>query len=154
LLNVPPDPRGLINENDIAGLMKLKDFVDEAFGKKLNSKIKSIEVNGQSANNLIDNNLATYWTSKEGIKTVSIEIKFRKKTTISYIALHEYVALGQRVKAFHIEVWKNKQWVKIAEGTTIGNRRIMAFDTQKSQKVRVVIDEVLEAPTLSGISFF
>jgi alpha-L-fucosidase len=154
LLNVPPDPRGLINENDVASLMKLKGFVDETFGKNLNSKIKSIEVNGQSANNLIDNNLDTYWASKEGNKPVSIEINFRKKTTFSYVQLQEYVTLGQRVKAFHIEVWKNKQWVKIAEGTTIGNRRIMAFEPQKSQKVKIVIEDSLEKVVLSGISFF
>jgi alpha-L-fucosidase len=134
--------------------MQLKGYIDATFKNNLNSKIKSIEANNQSANNLIDNNLDTYWTSKIGVKSANFEVNFRKKTTISYVELHELVALGQRVKAFHIEVWKNKQWVKIAEGTTIGNRRIMAFEPQKSKKVRVVIDDSLGEVILNEISFF
>ena len=44
--------------------------------------------------------------------------------------VQEHIALGQRVKAFTLEAMlADGSWVQVAEGTTIGYKRILRFPT-------------------------
>lgn len=48
---------------------------------------------------------------------------------LNAVLIQEYIPLGQRVKAFSVEAFIDNRWIEIAAGTTIGNRRIVRFDT-------------------------
>jgi alpha-L-fucosidase len=157
LLNIPPDTRGLINENDVKSLLELKEFLSLIKSKK--DKIKDISFTDESKikkNNLkvlLDGSSNSFWPSQEGTKTATVEITFTEKTKFNYLQIEEYVNKGQRVKSFNVEIWKNRKWVEIAKGTTIGNRRILDFGSQTSKKIRISM-EGLDRLFLSEFTVF
>ena len=51
----------------------------------------------------------------------------------------EDISKGQRVEGFTLEAWKDGQWKKIAEGTTVGYKRLLRFQDIQTSKVRVTI---------------
>jgi alpha-L-fucosidase len=160
LLNVPPDQRGLIHENDVKALKGFRELLDNEFkvNLALHAKVKADSYRGESdmysAVNLVDNNNETYWTTDDEVTSSAIEIDLNQGQTIKYVLLKEYIRLGQRVKSFEIELWSDGAWKKAAEGTTIGYKRIVKFDPVKADKVRVKINSSKACPVLSAIEVY
>ena len=143
LLNLPPDTRGLIHENDVKRLMELKFYLDSAFSLNLatNASVTSSQTRGKNygAEKVIDNDPHTYWATENGVLNASIELDFGRSCEINTVLLQEFIPLGQRVKAFSIDVLSDGGYVQIASGTMIGHRRIVRFNTVAAQKMRVKI---------------
>ncbi len=143
LLNIPPDRRGKIHENDVKALEGFRALLDREFGTSLalKSAVKASSTRGDSetyaASNLTDGNNETYWATHDDVTSATIEITLGGKKTVKYILLQEYIPLGQRVKAFNVEVWKNGQWEIAATATTIGYKRILQVEPTETEKVRI-----------------
>ncbi len=143
LLNIPPDTRGLFHENDVERLKELKQYIDSAFENDLalNANISASDTRGNSTDfavqNLVEENTDNYWATDDEITSASIELEFDEPTEMNAILLREYIALGQRVTSFTIESGEAGDWVEIANGTTIGNRRIVTFQTREVSKIRI-----------------
>ena len=81
-------------------------------------------------------------------------------STINYVQLQEDISLGQRVSGFRVEIQdfdvalENGGWLPIAEGTTIGYKRIIPVNPCKTRKLRVVITGSHAKPLLKGVSLF
>lgn len=109
ILNIPPDQRGLLHENDVKSLQGWKKLIDEAFATNLAlaSKTKADTYRGKSdqfaATNLVDGNKETYWATDDEVLKGSVELDFGKSQLVKYVLLQEYIQLGQRVRAFNIE---------------------------------------------------
>lgn len=160
LLNIPPDRRGLIHENDVESLQGFRKLSDERFANNL-AKGASIEADnyrGKSkqyaAENMLDNDKETYWSTDDDVKKGSFEITFEKPKEISYILLQEYIRLGQRVKSFNVEVWEDDVWKEVANATTIGYKRILQLDSITTQKIRVNINDSKASPTISNVEIY
>jgi len=162
LLNLPPDRRGLIHENDVDSLLAWKKLLDKTFAvniaKKATAKADSYRGNSKkySAEYAIDGNKNTYWTTYDGITTGFVEIELDKPQIINYISLAEYIPLGQRVKSFEVEVKQDDKWSKTVDGTTIGHRRILSLgeNNKEISAVRVKILEAKACPTISEIELY
>jgi alpha-L-fucosidase len=157
LLNIPPDTRGLIHENDIKRLTELKKYVDEAFSIDLakNASVKATGTRGKSfsAKNTIDGDPETYWAADDDIQSSSLEIDFGNPVEMNALLIQEYIKLGQRVRSFSIEAFIDDHFKKVATGITIGNRRIVTFDKITAGKLRINI--VAKAcPLISNIEVF
>jgi alpha-L-fucosidase len=63
----------------------------------------------------------------------------RPGSTFNTFMIREDISKGQRVEEFTLEAWKDGQWEKIAEGTTIGYKRLLRFPDLQTSKVRVTI---------------
>lgn len=67
LLNLPPDRRGLIHENDIKRLTELKKYLDDAFtinhAEKASANASNTRGKAFSAKKAIDENPETYWAT-------------------------------------------------------------------------------------------
>jgi alpha-L-fucosidase len=68
--------------------------------------------------------------------------------------LQEYIPLGQRVSAFHLEAFVDGNWKKVAEGTTIGYKRILKIEPLKSSRIRVTISEAKACPVISNVEIY
>lgn len=70
--------------------------------------------------------------------------------------LQEYIPLGQRVSAFHIDCWQPwlGGWVTIAEGTTIGYKRLLRIPAVCANRLRIVFDTALAAPVINRIALY
>jgi len=160
LLNIPPDRRGLIHENDVKSLLGFKKLLDEAFPQNLakKSKISASSYRGNSKDfspkNLIDGNKETYWATNDNIKSASIILDFKKPTEVEYVVIQEYIKLGQRIKSFSIEIFKNNQWETVAKGTTIGYKRIMKIEPAQTQKIRINFTDSKACPVISNIEVY
>jgi len=64
-----------------------------------------------------------------------------KTTDYKIRVLHEYITLGQRVKAFNIEVKKGNDWVKVADATTIGLQTDYQNGPVLTDKIRININK-------------
>jgi alpha-L-fucosidase len=158
LLNLPVDVRGLIHENDVKALMNLKNWIDASFTENLASKVKAVATHERSkqfsVKNAFDGNAETYWATADDVKTASIEMNLDPSKTFNAVLLQEYITLGQRVKAFEVEVLIENEWKKVAEGTTIGNRRILKFDAVKAKKLRINFTDSRGALCISNVEVF
>jgi len=161
ILNIPPDQRGLLHENDIQSLKGWRKLIDEAFAKNLalGSKVIAHTCRGNSAqfsaSNLIDGNKDTYWATDDGVLQGSVEFDLGKSQIIKYVLLQETIRLGQRIGEFNIEVWKDDAWQEIARATTIGHKRIIRLDQPvEAQKFRINILKSKACPVLSNIEIY
>jgi alpha-L-fucosidase len=58
------------------------------------------------------------------------------------------------VRAFSVDALSEGQWKKVAEGTTIGRKRILRFPTLRASKIRLNILDSKASPTISNIELF
>lgn len=159
LLNVPPDRRGRVHEIDSTSLMGFKALLDSIFNTNL-ALNKPVRVNSSRGNakaysgsNLTDNNPETYWATDDNVTSGTIEIDLKDIQPVKFIALQEYIQLGQRVKAFTIEILEDQIWKPVATGTTIGYKRILKIQGT-TDKIRINILDARACPTLANIEVY
>jgi alpha-L-fucosidase len=127
LLNVPPDRRGLIHENDAARLAEFRAVLDETF-----------------KTNLADS----------AVKPTALDFTWDKPKTFDRALIMENIRLGQRVKSFALEVMDGRDWRTVAEGTTIGYKRLLRFPAVTTTAARLVIPDARAAPDIAEVGFF
>lgn len=160
LLNVPPDRRGQFHENDVASLLGMRKIIDSVFAENLteNAQISASNFRGESedyaAANLIDGNADSYWVTDEGIIESSIEIKFDAAKTVNFVLLQENIALGQRVEKFHIAAMIDGKWEQIAEGTTIGYKRILQIPPVETTALKIEFEEAKASPVITNLEIY
>lgn len=160
LLNVPPDMRGLIHENDLKSLRGLRQRLDDVFKNNLVVKAKAVASSYRGSDdtfspaNCIDRNPDTYWATDDHEKEGSVEVTLDKKQNVRYIQLQEYIRLGQRIKSFTVDGWDGSQWKSLGSGTTVGYKRILPLQPLLTDKIRITVNDSKACPVLSEIALF
>lgn len=160
LLNVPPDRRGLLHEKDVQSLRGFRKLLDSVFAHNLaeGASVKASAYRGNSkkysGDKVVDNNDDTYWTTDDNTTRGRLDIHLTKKSPVKYVVLKEYIALGQRVSKFNIEVKENGSWKTAASGTTIGHKRIIKLDNVNTGEIRINILESRACPLISDIKIY
>lgn len=148
LLNIPPDTRGLIHENDVKRLQELRTYLDVAFKDNL--------MDGVMANRELlpttDGDYDTYRTIQYLPDTALYE--FTQAQDFNVLMLQEYIAKGQRVEAFEVEVLVQGQWQKIASGTTIGYKRLLRFPNVIASQLRVIITAARDGANINTVALY
>ena len=158
LINFPVDTRGLIHENDEAAILRFGEKIKKDFELNLAS-FAEIEASGDrgkgyEAENVLDEDYQTYWTLKDGAPQSDLILDFGKEISFNRLLLQEYTPLGQRVKAFSLEREVAGNWEKIAEGTTIGYKRILRFEDVKAQRIRIKFLDGKDIPLISKVGIY
>lgn len=159
LLNIPPDDRGLIPAEDSLRIVEFRQALDSIFARNLaeGATITASMDRGKGfeASKAIDNDYDTYWALSDSDLTASLTLEFPCVTTFNRVMLQEYIPLGQRIDAFHIEALSEEgEWITIADGTTIGYKRIVLTDTVSSRSIRLVIDSSMACPTINNLAVY
>lgn len=161
LLNVPPDRRGLVHENDVAALKGFRELLDNEFKTNLalNKPVYTEHVRGESlqydGKNLTDGIKDTYWATDDSVTTTSFEIDLQGNQTVKYLMLQEYIPLGQRVKSFQISVKQGDIYEPVETFTTIGYKRIIRFKNPIiCERIKVTILESKACPVLSNVEVY
>jgi alpha-L-fucosidase len=157
---VPPDQRGLIHENDVARLTTLRAVLDETFSTNL-AKGATVSATGgrdERAKNppaaVVDGDPRTYWAADEGATQASLTIDLGQPTAFDRILIQEDIRLGQRVRSFVVEADDGTGWRTIAEGTTVGYKRLLRFPKVGAKRVRLIIRAARAAPAISEFGLF
>jgi alpha-L-fucosidase len=161
LLNVPPDRRGLLGENDVASLRGLGERLRATFGENLaaGAKITASNVRGKSkafrAGNLLDGNPETYWATDDAVTSADVVVEFRRPVEFNVVRLRENIRLGQRVDAFVIDTWKDGAWQEFGRATSIGPCRLVrAKEIASTTRLRLRITEASACPALADLGVF
>jgi alpha-L-fucosidase len=113
LLNIPPDKRGRIHENDARRLKELGDRLRATFAENLASDAKTVA--------------SIYEFDLGGPKIFNVAM------------IREDLRRGQRIESFALDAWDRKGWREIAKGTTIGWKKLLRFPAVEADKIRVRI---------------
>jgi alpha-L-fucosidase len=160
LLNIPPDPNGLINENDIRSLKEFREILNETFKTNLALNGKAtvtdyLTVSSKfSPDNILDDDDKTYWIADNGKLNATIEIKLDGEKEFDRIMIQEPIFLGQRIASFEIQILNKKNWETVASGTTIGYKRILRISPVKTERIKLVIKESFNSPAVSNVALY
>lgn len=126
LLNIPPDRRGLIADADVARLKEFRKWIDDNFTVNLVSSADS----------------------------ASMSAALRPQTKVNAVVLSEDIRKGQRVEKFTVEALTDGAWKQVAEGTTIGNKRILMMDDVVADSLRLNITSTRNTPHVRPIKAY
>lgn len=79
-------------------------------------------------------------------------IKISKTTT--NIIIKKDIAKGQRVRAYTIHACSKRQWTVIAQGQSIGNKRIHRLEPIEVEQLRLEINEKILPPFIEKFSIY
>ena len=133
LLNIPPDLRGLINENDVQRLKEFSSYLKKTF----------------ACNYVLKGNEAWYGTSG----TVR-QYDIQKDALVNTFMIQENISKGQRIESFLVEAYKDGSWIHMAEGTTVGYKRLVRFSDTRPERIRVTIRSARGVANVTAVGLF
>lgn len=133
LLNIPPDLRGLINENDVQRLKEFSGYLKNTFAR----------------NYVLKGNEAWHGTSG----TVR-QYDIQKDALVNAFMIQEDVSKGQRIESFLVEAYKDGSWIHMAEGTTVGYKRLIRFSDTRPERIRVTIRSARGVADVAAVGLF
>jgi alpha-L-fucosidase len=160
LLNVPPDRRGLVHENDVKSLTEFGQLLRGTFDTDLakQATVTASNVRGKDktfgAGNLTDGNRDTYWSTDDAVTTPEVTLAFAQPITFSVVRLREYLPLGQRLDDWALDSWQEGAWKEFVKGTAIGGCRLVRTASITTTKVRLRITKSPVCPALSEFGLF
>lgn len=131
LLNVPPDRRGLVHENDAAALA--------GFGKALEETFRE--------------NLAGAPRRARGGREYVVDLK--RAARFNVVRLREEIRFGQRVDAFALDAWQSGGWRQFAAATSIGACRLIRTEQPvDTDRVRLRITQDAAEPLIAEFGLY
>lgn len=132
LLNVPPNPQGRVADADFAELTR--------FGAAISRTYRPEQVR------------QVHWRPAHGATTGDLVLDLRGRQRFDQVALGEEIERGQRIEAFTVDAWTPDGWRQIAEGGTMGNRRILLLpQTVETDRLRIRVVQSRATPLITSV---
>ena len=159
LLNVPPDTTGRIHPVDSARLMEFRQRLDRVFGENLaeGASVRTSSSFGlrYRGGNMLDGRYDRFWAAAGRDTCATFELELPGERLFSILELKEYIPLGQRIRSFVVEIPDGDgEWRTLAEGTTVGYRRLLRIPPVRSRRLRVRILSSKASPVLCGVGLY
>jgi alpha-L-fucosidase len=126
LLNVPPNRDGLLSRADMASLGRFGQAL-----RDLHQSRRQSELAGDR-------------------RTLTLPYA----RPIDHVAIQERIETGQHIARHAVDRWDGSRWVTLAEGTTIGHKRLHTFAPVSTDRLRIRILETLAPAVLSDFACF
>ncbi len=158
LLNLSPDRRGLIPENQLAPLRAMSQVIRQTFASDLAGGSTAAASTAHPAHppgNAIDGNLDTWWEPEAGAAEPAIALTLPGEVEFDVVSLQEAIASrGQRVEAFAVDARSaGGGWREVARSTTIGHKRLLRLaEPQRASQLRVRFLESRLEPSLANLT--
>ncbi|MCY1719379.1 alpha-L-fucosidase [Prolixibacteraceae bacterium Z1-6] len=128
LLNSTPDTTGLIPSAHVA---RYKEFGEE-IRRRFDYPVGSTSGNGKV-----------------------ITLKLKQSESIDHVVLQEKLEYGQRVLKYQVETSSDaKNWQKVVEGTSIGNKKIDFLNSVEACYIRLTILESKDKPRIRTFAVY
>lgn len=128
LLNSTPDTTGLIPQDDVEAYKK--------FGKEIERRFQ--------------NPLAEVANKSGEI----IELSLSENQKVNHVVTMEDYREGHRIREYVIEGYKNGKWIRLADGTSVGRKKIDYFPELEVSKVRINILTSVGKPKIRNLSAY
>lgn len=160
-LNLPPDRRGRLHENDLRSLREFRRLLDATFatnlaaGATLHASAVRPTPDCYGPQHLLDGDRATYWTTPDAVLTPVLEVHLPQPVAFNVVDLREHLPLGQRIEALALDRWQDGAWVEFATATSIGNRRLVRLPQKiTTERVRLRITRAAACPALAEFGLY
>lgn len=117
LINMTPDTRGLIPEVEVERLTGFGKTLEQTFSSPVGS---TGTVENSSGSELV--------------------INIPNKQRVNLLVIEEDIRHGQQVRQYKVDAFTDGQWTTIAEGETIGRKRIQTFEPIETTKIRLLVE--------------
>ncbi|USN97909.1 MAG: alpha-L-fucosidase [Phycisphaeraceae bacterium] len=161
LLNVPPDRRGCLHENDVANLHAFGEHLRATFGENLaiGATFDASDVRGEDPDRygparLVDADRWSAWTTDDNVRTAEVIVTLSEPRTFNMIRLREDIRLGQRVRGVSVDAWVDGTWSEVASAESVGASRIWRVGAVTTDRVRVRVTEAAACPALSDFGLY
>ena len=159
LLNIPPNRDGHFAERDGKVLAELGHILRETFKTNLaagaTASASATRGAGFDAANALDGDTTTCWRPPDGTTQAELTITLPGEKTFNIVMFQEQIRdYGQRIANFAIDVQKDGQWQEVAEGQTVGYKRICRIPNTTTDKVRIRILDARVSPTISTFALY
>jgi alpha-L-fucosidase len=157
LLNVPPDRRGLFTSFDSLALVGFRKLRDESFSTSLlRQKGTTISMGPifKKVPELTDGNNQSFVSLGENYLNNYIEIQFTEVTPVDCVVLQEPIQMGQRIKAFSIQISDEEGKIFEVQETTVGHERIITFPKQLAKSMRIYVKDSKAPPLIGEVNVF
>ena len=164
ILNLSPDTRGLIPDDQLEALVKTALVVKDTFATDLAAGGKLTADNSNNSHDAslaLDGNLDTWWEAASGKTNGTVTLTLPKAVTFDIVSLQEAVDhRGQRIESFVIETWNGSAWINAEkiqsdELTTVGHHRLIRLKAPvTTDQVRIRITGARLESTLAEIGLF
>lgn len=121
LLNVPPNRTGQVDPHDFTRAKEFGDEIRRRFGRP--------------------------FATTSGTGRV-VTLRFAESQRVDHAILEEDCRYGQRVLAYRVEGWSNGEWRTLADGSSIGHKRIQPLTPATVRALRLVVTSALATPQI------
>ncbi|MCZ8510975.1 alpha-L-fucosidase [Paenibacillus filicis] len=160
LLNLPPDRRGLIHENDAWNMAELGQKLRSTYGTNLaaGASVRASQsgTGDGDASCVLDGRSVTFWSPSEKFEPAILEFDLGSVTLFDRIVLQEYIRSGQRIERFQLECKERDKevWKPLYDGTVIGYKKICRLHATGARYIRLRIAESRLNPMISGFGVY
>lgn len=159
LLNLPPDTRGLIPDDQLASLNQMAQVINDTFAHNLAEGATVVSDSSDSENTpalALDGDLDTWWEAASGTSSATLTLSLQGKKTFDVLSLQEAIDhRGQRIEDFCVDVWADGDWKTVDTQTTVGHKRLLRLESPvTTDKVRIRIKNSRLEPTFAEIGLF
>ena len=155
LLNIPPNRQGLISESDAKNLLEFRKILNNSFRINLakNAKIEasSSRKECEPINIISKENV---YAPLDSDKTPEIVLTFDKEQEFNVISISELIELGHKVTDISFYAYVNDSWQLLFNNKVIGYKLCRHFDTVKTNKVKIKVNESLDTPVLHSFGIY
>ncbi|MFD1789779.1 alpha-L-fucosidase [Sphingomonas floccifaciens] len=158
-LNLPPDRRGRIPDQDAKILKSFGDAIRASFATDLTkgavAHASSERGSAFAAAKVLDGNRETYWTTPDDVTTASLVLDLPPGRPFDLIRIREHLPLGIRVTKFAVDAEVGGTWQELAVHECISAQRIIRLPkpvTARRLQLRIV--EGTACPAISEVALF
>lgn len=161
LLNVPPDRRGRLHENDVRSLHLFGEHLRQTFANNLakGARVTASNTRGNDAKHygagrMLSGHKWDAWSTDDDVHTPSVTFRFPDPRTFNLIRLREDIRLGQRVEGVSVEILEDGLWKEVAQAESIGTCRLWRIPTTVTDGIRIRVTKSPVCPALSDFGLF
>lgn len=158
-LNLPPDRRGRLHENDVVRLKEWTAVLNRTFRTDFAAgmRAESADERGEAfrAANMLDGNPGTFWAPADGTTNCEAVIELGVPRTVNVFRLREQTELGERVAGFELDFRNgSRAWELLAKDSTISFCKLVRTETVTTDALRLRITRALAAPCIREFGAF
>ncbi|KQT34629.1 alpha-L-fucosidase [Sphingomonas sp. Leaf412] len=158
-LNLPPDRRGRIPDQDARILKSFGDAIRASFATDLAqgavAAASHVRGPGFEPARVLDGDRETYWSAPDGVTTPSLTLDLPPGRAFDLVRIREYLPLGVRVTRFAVDAEVDGAWRTLATRECISAQRIIRLPAPiTARRVRLRILDAPVCPAIGEVSLF
>jgi hypothetical protein len=102
----------------------------------------------------LDNDDQTYWATDDTVTQARLELDTEGAIDINALELREAAGMTGRVQGYRVDGFVESAWKLLAEGTTIGERKVHHFPRVTVWKVRLSISKSAPGPAIRKLGLY